>query len=70
MLGESQHEKQIKENCMTYDAECRPGEALKRLSGYVGSSGEVRLRNTIVCCGESTASSGCSLETTGKYVPV
>ena len=31
------------------------------------SSGEVWLRNTVDWCGESTASSGCSLETVGEF---
>ena len=43
-------------------------ETLEGLQGYVGSNGEVGLHNTIVWCGESTASSGCSLVAMGKYV--
>ena len=45
-------------------------ETLEWLHDYEESSGEVGLRNTIVWCGERTASSGFSLETMGKYVQI
>ena len=61
MLEDSQYE-----NWMTFDAGCRPGEALKEASRYVGRNGEVGQRNTIVWCGESTAGSGYSFETNGN----
>ena len=56
MLENSQYE-----NWMTFDAGCRPGEALKEASRYVGRNGEVGQRNTIVWCGESNRFAQCDL---------
>ena len=55
-------------NLTVWKADRMLNETLEWLHGYEGSSGEVGLRNTIVWCGESTASSGFSRKTMGKYL--